>query len=117
MAKAIIIPTNGQPYYKMVSGLNEIQEAVGGWIDAVVHPSGDFCGYVHDEGLVIGYDENIIATAVFGRYLVGDVVVVGTDDDGNDIDVPEFAAHCIGFVWNAKQMRDDAVRNIEAFSK
>lgn len=50
-----------------------IHEQVGGWFDCVA--TDRLVGYVHDEGLLIGLPLNPIATALFGRVLVGNCVV------------------------------------------
>lgn len=68
-----------------------IQEAVGGYIDAV--RGEDIVGYVNDEGLLMGLPHNALASIIFGRYLVGNVLVVGSfseegEYDGADYDIP-----------------------------
>ena len=50
-----------------------IHEQVGGWFDCV--STEGIVGYVHDEGLLIGLPINPVATALFGRILVGNCVV------------------------------------------
>lgn len=72
-----------------------IQEAVGGYIDCV--RGDDFIGYVNDEGLLIGLPYNPIASILFGRNLVGNVLVVGAFSaegkyDGDDHDLPSWLA-------------------------
>lgn len=68
-----------------------LQEAVGGYIDCV--RSDEFIGYVNDEGLLIGLPLNTLASVLFSRYLVGNVVIVGAyndkgEYDGDDHDIP-----------------------------
>jgi hypothetical protein len=70
-----------------------IQEAVGGYIDAV--RGEDIVGYVNDEGLLMGLPYNTLASILFGRHLVGDVLVVGSfsesgEYDGADYNIPEW---------------------------
>jgi hypothetical protein len=89
-----------------IGDYKDICEYVGGTIDVVtmtVAPN-EFnikdvekfvlCGYVHDEGLLIGLDVNPRASIIFGREIVGDVVLIsGTNPtsgeyDGENYDVP-----------------------------
>jgi len=93
MTTALVINTDSS-YYCLQLGensLQQFQEVVGGWIDAV--RAEDFVGYVNDEGLLIGLDYNPVASALFGQTLVGNVAVVGAFDsngvyDGENHDVP-----------------------------
>lgn len=77
------------------SGIGEyINEAVGGWFDCVHNSELNIVGYVHDESLLLGFDINPIATALFGQVLAGTCVIVGTLDDngvydGDSHSVPE----------------------------
>lgn len=94
MTTALVINTDGSNY-KLELGersLSQLQEVVGGYIDAV--RGDDFVGYVNDEGLLIGLDYNPVASSLFGRTLVGDVVIVGAfsadgEYDGADHNVPD----------------------------
>lgn len=77
-----------------------ISSVVEGWFDCVYPFSPDpdaktldIVGYVNDEGLLDGLEPNTIASALFGRYLVGRCVVVGTlnpdgNYDGESYDIP-----------------------------
>jgi hypothetical protein len=81
----------------MVEDYKSIQQIVGGCFDVVRKELEDgtvICGYVHDEGLLLGMDTNWFASALFERHLVGPCVVVsGTSPsgeyDGDDYDLPE----------------------------
>lgn len=90
--------------------LQTIQERVGGHIDAVrtqaVNTDNDtqmvLVGYVNDEGLLKKLPLNALASIVFNRELVGDVVLVsGTNPengvyDGENYDLPmEFINYLI----------------------
>lgn len=92
--KAILIQANGN-----VSVVNlpsedsylTIRDFVGGTIDCVY--GDDFVMYVHDEGLLIDLDPNIAASALVGRVIAGDVLLVGALNskgvsDGENYDVP-----------------------------
>jgi hypothetical protein len=113
MTKAVIIRTSGTVEPLTLSeadgGYAEIRDAVGGYIDAV--RDGSLVGYVHDEGLLIGLPVNVMASALFARPLVGDVVLVGCvspsgEYDGENYDVhpvffsQEFADECASMALN-----------------
>jgi Domain of unknown function (DUF3846) len=95
MATALLIKTTGEVEVTTVpeeNGYQVLNELCGGWIDCVRNE--DIVGYVNDEGLLIGLDPNVLASVLFGRPLVGDVVVLGAlseegEYDGENHDVPE----------------------------
>ena len=68
-----------------VGELADIQDRVGGTIDAVrKQVSRDICavGYVHDEGLILDLEMNWIASALFMREIRGPVVIVNGFNNG-----------------------------------
>ena len=72
-----------------------INEIVGGWFDSVNEGNLNIVGYINDEGLLIGLPMNAVASALFGRPLAGDCVVIGAlneqgEYDGENHDVPAF---------------------------
>jgi hypothetical protein len=72
-----------------------INEIVGGWFDSVNEGNLGIVGYINDEGLLIGLPMNAVASALFGRPLAGDCVVIGAlneqgEYDGENHDVPAF---------------------------
>ena len=80
----------------MVGEYTDIQTMVGGAFDCVTAKvAGNIIvGYVHDEGLLIGLEQNWFASALFGRNLVGPCVVVAGESpsgeyDGENYDLPE----------------------------
>jgi hypothetical protein len=111
MAVRIPADMNAKPHWVAVTDYKDIQSTVGGPFDAVstkVDPA-EFnanddrqafvlCGYVHDEGLLIGLPVNQRASVMFQRELVGDVLVLsGTNPtsgayDGDNYDVPGWYA-------------------------
>lgn len=72
-----------------VTDLESIQGYVGGLIDAVRQPINDdiyVVGYVHDEGLILDLEMNWIASALFGREIRGNVVLVNGNNDVGEYD-------------------------------
>lgn len=72
-----------------------INQVVGGWFDSVSEQDFGLVGYINDEGLLIGLPMNAVASALFGRPLAGDCVVIGGlneqgEYDGENHDVPDF---------------------------
>jgi hypothetical protein len=80
-----------------VNELEDIQDRVGGMIDAVrKQVSKDIVavGYVHDEGLILDMEMNWIASALFMQEIRGPVVVVNGlsneyEYDGDNHDLPD----------------------------
>lgn len=72
-----------------VTDLESIQGYVGGLIDAVRQPIDDdiyVIGYVHDEGFILDLEMNWIASALFGREIRGNVVLVNGNNDVGEYD-------------------------------
>jgi hypothetical protein len=106
------------------NSLAEIQAKVGGYIDSVktqaINEADDtqmvLVGYVHDEGRILDMPMNPLASIVFNRELVGDVVLVnGTnpengDYDGENYDLP------LDFINYIMHMHPEVVRMLQ-FSK
>jgi hypothetical protein len=84
-----------------------IHEQVGGWFDCARQD--DLVGYVHDEGLLLGLPLNPVATALFGRIIVGNCVVYNSVDskgeyDGADHPLSLDQLNVIAFHCDAYQM-------------
>lgn len=106
------------------NSLAEIQAKVGGYIDSVRTQALNeadntemvLVGYVHDEGRILNMPLNPLASIVFNRELVGDVVLVnGTnpengDYDGENYDLP------LDFINYIMHMHPEVVRMLQ-FSK
>jgi hypothetical protein len=108
---AVLLPAGArvQPEEILVNDYKNIQDIVGGCFDCVRYDGEGFngepvvlCGYVHDEGLLLGMETNYLASMLFGRMIVGPCVVTyalspsGTYD-GDDYEMP---AELIGFLTN-----------------
>jgi hypothetical protein len=96
MTKALLLSADGQHRPLELpdeTSYEVIKEAVGGWLDTVSTKNGAVVGYLHDEGLLIGLPVNTVASLLFSRPLVGNVVLVGGlspegDYDGENHDLP-----------------------------
>lgn len=97
--KAILVQANGKvDLIDKEWNYHQISEAIGGTIDAVSFGENDYFAFIHDEGKLLGFPENKIATSIWyesgarillGDYLAGNVLFFGeTDEDGNNTDVP-----------------------------
>lgn len=99
---AMLLPAGPQvqPEEILINDYQNIQAAVGGHFD-VVRFNGQFedgkpvvlCGYVHDEGLLLGMELNYLATMLFQQPIVGPCVVTyalspNGEYDGDDYDMP-----------------------------
>ncbi|CAB4151838.1 hypothetical protein UFOVP587_36 [uncultured Caudovirales phage] len=88
-----------EPEPVFFEGHKSLQEHIGGHFDVVRCDMGHpeqiaILGYVHDEGLLLNLPMNYLATALFKRHIVGDVVVTwglspDGEYDGDDYDFPE----------------------------
>ena len=85
VSMAVVYPTDvafvHQDYIDRGANMAQIiHNLVDGHFD-VVRPSNrdqHFVGYVNDEGLLTGMEPNTLASAIFGRFLCGPCVIVGT---------------------------------------
>lgn len=116
----ILLPCDGsEPMPIAVGDYKHIQTLVGGVFDCVtrnVEPSMfddpehemigvdaepfTVCGYIHDEGLLLGLPVNAMASVMLEREIVGPCVVVsGTSPsgayDGDNYDIPEWFANAV----------------------
>jgi len=99
MKKATFIPANGE--VKVVELSNDyevssrqINDLVGGWFDCVRVDQLGIVVYVHDEGLLLNMEPNVVASTLSNQLIVGDVLVCGSLNsegfyDGETYDVPE----------------------------
>jgi hypothetical protein len=94
--RALIIRANGDWSFVPNTGLACLQEAVGGYIEAV-HLGRNAIMYVNEEGLLIGdIAPNLIATKIalwhnpgLCHPIVGDVIISGFDPEtGEDCNLP-----------------------------
>lgn len=97
--RALIIRSNGHTEVVANTGLACLQEAVGGYIEAI-HLGNIAVMYVNEEGLLrehIAHNHNVTATKIALQYnpglyhpIVGDVIITGFDPStGEDCDFPD----------------------------
>lgn len=118
MPTALLIKANGETARLTLnerdsegeqSNYEVIRDGVGGLLDTVRND--EVVCYVHDEGLLIGLPVNVVASMLFQRPLVGDVVLVGYlneygESDGYDYDLPsEYLSD--DFIKTAQEMNTD----------
>lgn len=92
VSMVVVYPTDAafihQDYIDRGANMSQIIHGlVDGHFDAVhpMHRDQHFVGYVHDEGLLLGLEPNTLASAIFGRFLCGPCVIVGTlNENGVD---------------------------------
>lgn len=71
---ATLIKTDGNVVEDYdVSSLEKLQEAVGGYIE-IVTIDREMCLVVNEEGLLMGLDQNVWASMVASRPIVGNVI-------------------------------------------
>lgn len=107
----LVIPVESLPYLTKVArddrGVSQfLSEAIGGYFDVAYSDDGDYHGYVHDEGLLIGLPINPVATALFGRIMAGPCVVLGRfndegESDGHEYSVPANAIRNVEYIAGA----------------
>lgn len=97
--KACVVKTDGSVNEVWAEwDYEQINQEVGGFIEAVYFGDHNYIAYVNEEGKYLGLPENKYATELWyrsgqriliGDYLAGNAVFFGqTDDDGNNTDVP-----------------------------
>lgn len=82
--RALILRVGQPPAIKMIDGsLDGLQALVGGFIELVTIEPG-VVAVMNEDGSMLGLPVNRVVARTDGRCfdLVGDVVVVGVDDDG-----------------------------------
>lgn len=99
---AVLLPAGArvQPEEVLVDDYKNIQDIVGGCFDCIRYDGQGLdgepvalCGYVHDEGLLLGMETNYLASLLFGQVVVGPCVVTYALSpngvyDGDDYEMP-----------------------------
>lgn len=93
-----------------------INSQVGGHFDSVytMDRRHNFVGYVNDEGLLLGMEPNTLASAIFGRFLCGPCVIIGTvnehgANDGENHNITKDDLEYINYHVNAALIWQDSV--------
>jgi hypothetical protein len=88
--KALLIYVDGSVKRVEINGLADLQKHVGGYIEGVQVSGTSQFGYVNEEGLLLGLEQNPLASKLTNTYIVGNMVVLGpVDKNGNNTDVSE----------------------------
>lgn len=105
------------PEAAVIGELKDIQDKVGGTIDAVRTEMGEgdnafvLVGYVHDEGRILNLPVNFLASLIFGQELRGPVVLVsGTNPDNKEYDGENYDLPSEFFEFLRKNMYEDMRR-------
>lgn len=101
--KAIKISTDGTiKVVEINKGLDSLQSQVGGLIE-FLDVGQHLAAIVNEEGKLHGLPHNPVATAFAQKHcgiapydiIVGDMLLVGSDDDGETADVPDIAMELV----------------------
>lgn len=122
---AVLLPTgiNVEPEEIFIEDFESIQRFVGGHFDCVRTDLGktdwSLVGYVHDEGLILDFEPNFLATALFGQEIRGACVIVwGLSPngfyDGDNYDMPTFA---LKFLKEQLLLKTAAVYNLSVMTE
>jgi len=106
MSKAIIIEANGNVRRVEIEGYEDLNKAVGGYIEGIrLGDTGQFA-YLNEDGIALGLPYNEVATQLCyrrnvglipGDYIKGTMVIVGpADHEGNETDVSDELAAELG---------------------
>lgn len=99
--KALVVRTdNSMELIEQEWNYEQINKAVGGWIEAInFGKHDDHFAYINEEGKLLGLPTNELVTSywyesgtrvLIGDYIAGDAVVFGEiDEEGNNTDVPD----------------------------
>lgn len=129
--EGVLLPVgdDAEPMPVSVSGLDSLQELVGGYIDATYaeydtdqmplefdeYAKCRIVGYLHDEGAINGMEMNKLATLMFRQPLFGPVVVVGDcDGNGENTELPDWFLQCVysGALQQTVQLLDDQAHTL-----
>ena len=97
---AYVIPTDASPQLQAVGeDLSSLQAEVGGYLQAIAIPDErspiELVALMNEEGTVYDLPPNPTATRLIypllipGDYIAGTMLIVGADDEGNFISLPE----------------------------
>jgi hypothetical protein len=124
---ALVIRANGNGVEKIDivpnTGLASLQEAVGGYIEAV-RLGNDAIMYINEEGLLQGLPRNGVATEMYHQFypsilrqeIVGDVIICGVDPEtGEERDYPEILGEEAAFIAAGHNPDPDPEEEIDGF--
>lgn len=95
--KTVVINVDGTAKVCDLNSLEDLQQAVGGYIEAIALGN-NASAYINEEGKLRSLPLNAVATAIAHRknslrlndFIVGPMVILGIpDENGNDTDIPK----------------------------
>lgn len=106
MTKAILIEANGNVRRIDIAGYDDLNKAVGGYIEGIHFGDTGQFAYLNEDGKAMELPYNWLATVLCGKhkvgllpddYISGNMVIVGpADDEGRDTDVSDELARELG---------------------
>lgn len=97
MATALKIEVNGDISRIEINSLEELNDAVGGYIE-FIHFTDVAHAYINEDGKALNLPYNELATYLCNKFKIGlmptdfisgNMVILGNGDDGEEADIPE----------------------------
>lgn len=79
--KALLINNHDLEEIEVENTLEALQKQVGGYIETVTLIPGKAVMIVNEEGLLLGFGLNSVASTIAGRKIVGPALIVGVDGE------------------------------------
>lgn len=79
--KALLINNYDLEEIEVENTLEALQKPVGGYIETVTLIPGKAVMVVNEEGLLLGFGLNSVASKIAGRKIVGPALIVGVDGE------------------------------------
>lgn len=97
--RGFVLKTDGDMKYVEVESYKDIQNIVGGFIEAISFGDNKYFCYANEEAKLLELPENKLATDLWynsgqrillGDFIAGDVIFFGgVDAEGNDLDIED----------------------------
>jgi len=76
----------------------QLSSLVGGLLTGIATKDGQF-GFANDEGIIEGLPINYPASSMCGQHLVGNVILLSVDSEGNSTSVPDAYIDALRDQW------------------
>lgn len=105
---AIVVSPDGKLEPVKITGYKDIQKHVGGTFTPAITDFTKFSVFVNDEGVLKGFEPNLLASRLVGGILVGSAVVMGpVTPEGDTLDVTDdvrlfleaLSTKCFGIIY------------------